>query len=180
MALLLRTTSIRLAAVSISMAASLRELGAAKTLFGSLVPSTLLVAVLCIHAVGNVLIRSYCARNAAREDQEDSSKFGPRNAKKKHTSTDELARDMGFRAYRNQALCAGVFAVMACLKLVSWTVKFDFGNIAGSIVDRVFAIPELTTPFVIAGLLFALNTKFLPAVITVTRSLDGADASVPD
>jgi hypothetical protein len=100
MVLALPTTSVRLAAVSISMAASLQELGAAKTLFASLAPSTPPVAVSGVLTVGNVVIWLCCARNAAREDQEDRSKFGPRNAKKQHTATDKLARNMAFRACR--------------------------------------------------------------------------------
>lgn len=34
--------------------------------------------------------------------------------------------------------------------------------------------------FVVAGLLFALNKKFLPDVIAAMQSLDGADAGIPD
>ena len=134
-------------------------------------PSALPVAVFGLLTILNFGIRSWCVREAEAEDQLDKERRGA--VANFSQETLDLTRDLGFRAFRNQALCAGSFAAMGLMELLSWAQRIDISDAAG-IVDRIFAIPQFATPFAITGLLFALNRKFLTAILSIIRSLGGS------
>ena len=166
-----RVSAISLAAITLSMAASLKEHGLGVKLLGRFAPSTVPGVVFGILVIGNFAVRAYCSREAAREDQIDDDESNRMGSKSKpNTPTFELARDMGFRAYRNQALCAGSFAALASLELAKWTlVAADSG-----IVDSVFSITDFLKPFAITSLLVILNKSFLRAFTAAMRTRGGA------
>mmetsp|Transcript_26214 Transcript_26214/g.58260 ORF Transcript_26214/g.58260 Transcript_26214/m.58260 type:complete len:495 (-) Transcript_26214:1999-3483(-) len=164
-------SAMSLAAISLSTAASLKEHGLGVELLGRFSPSAVPGVVFGVLVIANFAVRAYCSREAAREDQIDEDKSNRMGSKSKpDTPTFELARDMGFRAYRNQALCAGSFAALASMELAKWTLVAADSGIVGS----VFSITDFLTPFAITSLLMILNKSFLRALNAAMRTGGGA------
>ena len=144
--------ALSLGLVSLSMASSLHHQGA----FALGMSTSYFTGIfLFVLAIANGIIRAEC-RSAIND-------AGDIDNKSKETQSE--GGEMGYRAYRNQALCAGVFGIMSMLELIKWFIN---KNQAG-IVGRIFAIPDILTPATITTLLFALNKSFLPAYIAATR-----------
>lgn len=140
------TCALTLGLVSLSMASSLHQ---QRIGVGGFVGATM-----AILAIGNGIIRSSCRSDMANVLDKNKSK-GAQND----------GREMGYRAYRNQGLCAGVFCIMSGIELMKWISN---KNQAG-IIGRIFAIPDVLTTATITTLLLALNKCFLPAFIAATR-----------
>ena len=147
--------ALSLGLVSLSMASSLHHQGA----FAQGLSTPYFTGIfLFVLAIANGIIRADCRSTIndalANEDIDNKSK-----------ETQSEGRDKGYRAYRNQALCAGVFGIMSMLELIKWLINTNQAGIVG----RIFAIPDILTPATITTLLFALNKSFLPAYIVATR-----------
>eukprot|EP00563_Minutocellus_polymorphus_P019099 CAMPEP_0197717450 /NCGR_PEP_ID=MMETSP1434-20131217/1978_1 /TAXON_ID=265543 /ORGANISM="Minutocellus polymorphus, Strain CCMP3303" /LENGTH=382 /DNA_ID=CAMNT_0043301979 /DNA_START=119 /DNA_END=1267 /DNA_ORIENTATION=- len=151
-----RSCALSLGLVSLSMATSLHQQGGVALRIGA---GSFVVVVLAVLALGNGIIRHYC-----------STKIKALTVPGDNTSSRSEARELGYRAYRNQALCAGVFAIMSAIEFIKWVAN----KAEAGIVGRVFAIPDFLTPAAITTLLFALNKSFLPAFVVATRAGVGA------
>ena len=147
--------ALSLGLVSLSMASSLHHQGAFAL---GMSTSYFTGTFLSVLAIANGIIRAEC-----RSTINDALAKGDIDNKSKETQNE--GREMGYRAYRNQALCAGGFGIMSMLELVKWLINKDQAGIVG----RIFAIPDILTPASITTLLFALNKSFLPAYIAATR-----------
>ena len=150
-----RRCGTSLGLVSLSMAASLHQQGVVALRSGSL-----LVIALAVLGVGNWIIRLRCS----------SKMKAALAAAGDNKSSQNEAQLMGYRAYRNQALCAGVFAIMSGIKFIKWVAN----KAEAGIVGRAFAVPDFLEPAVITFLLFTLNKSFLTAFIVATRGNRGA------
>ena len=159
MAKLWKTCALSLGLVSISMASSLYQ--QSDTGFGPGLPSFVGIAIGSL-AFANGIIRVNCRSNMKKALAKDEA-----------PEVQNEGREMGYRAYRNQALCAGVFGIMTAIELAKWLAN----KAQAGIVARIFAIPDILTPATITTLLFTLNKRFLSAFIAATRTgKDGATA----
>jgi len=152
-----RRCALSLGLVALSMAATLHQQGVVTLRIGA---GSFLVVALAVLGVGNGIIRLRCSTKmkAALAVAGDNQ------------STQNEAQLMGYRAYRNQALCAGVFASMSGINFIKWVANKAEAGIGG----RAFAMPDFLEPAVITFLLFALNKSFLTAFIVATRENRGA------
>ena len=151
-----RRCGASLGLVSLSMAASLHQQGVVTL---GMRGGSFLAIALAVLGVGNGIVRLRCSTKmkAALAVAGDNK------------STQNEAQLMGYRAYRNQALCAGVFAIMSGIKFIKWVAN----KAEAGIVGRAFAMPDFLEPAVITFLLFTLNKSFLTAFIVATREKRG-------
>jgi len=138
---------------------------------------------------GCIATNAYCKTNAISQDRADDGRISMHQQKsKKNVVFYASNRRLGYRAYRNQALCVWSFGLTAVMELLKWvadatatTTDYDDdddgnrrGIVACIIVGRLLSISDVIGPFVIAWLLFGLNKSFLRAVIVRLRD-DGSE-----
>lgn len=156
---------------------------------GVVTPSKLSAAVATVLAIGAVAMHGRCERTADTEFRAFVEKHGIDPGKLSLSSVVgngdkpimfDTVRAMGFRAYRNQALCGGSIAIMACLQLARWIVSIPLPLSIVGFVPHVFGVFEFLTPFAITALLFALNKALLRAAITITEISSSSSSAAAD
>ncbi|KAL7544985.1 hypothetical protein ACHAWF_008350 [Thalassiosira exigua] len=118
--------------------------------------------------VSRVGIRVYCERLAILEDSSDNKRISLHQQKSKSDVKFASSRELAYRAYLNQALCAGAFALTAVMELLRWIVDAESG-----IIGRILSISDVLAPFVMAMLLITLNKSFLRTAIVRLRDNEG-------
>ena len=166
-------TALNLALVAVSIGATLPAMmkdndGPFKFMLDGVSSRHLIAGVVGVLAVVRLVIRDTCAKTATREKNaydEEMANIGQQEFQPspKHA----MLREAGYRAYVNQAQCAGSFGVMTFLELVKWIVSIEVG--VGGLIGHLFSVSDVLTPFAITVLLFALNKALLRAAIAEVR-----------
>merc|ERR1719491_550960 len=139
--------------------------GVFQFLWNMISPTQSSLVVVGIIAMNSIIILGRCKKKAVEEVRAYKEKHGIKEKQELKINVTmpklDMVRTSGFRAYRNQALCAGSFAVVASLELTEWIVSFD-----GGIIGHVLLLRNILAHFAIGAFLFTLNRAMIPAVIS--------------
>jgi len=176
--------AFNLAFVSVFMAASLPVYGfdgPFQFMLEKVSPKQLSMGVVGILGIVSIVILGRCEKRAIKEGRAyREKKYGVQQETQLPTTPKfDKVRQAGFRAYCNQALCAGSFGVMATVEWIRWIVSIKLHIGGGSIIGHMFSVSDFITPFVITALLVTLNRAFVRAAIAEivgdSAKVDGDD-----
>ena len=141
--------------------------------------SFLLGFIIC----GGMLIQNQCRISADREIDAYRKEHGINKLIQPDTETRlsrQRVRQVGFRAYRNMALCSGSFFLSSIVKFIKWLISFDYHNIGKSmILNQIFGVSSFLTPFIMSILMYKLTVCWVKAAISEVLS-DSDSETVAD
>ena len=135
---------------------------------------------------GGVLIQNNCRISADREIESYRREHGININKHSHSDTEtrlsrQRVRQVGFRAYRNMALCSGSFFLSSIIKFIKWLISFDYHNNEKSmIVNQIFGVSTFLTPFIMSILMYKLTVSWVKAAISEVFHDTSSDNTVVD
>jgi len=121
---------------------------------------------------GGILIQHNCRKSADREI--DAYSYRREHINNRHSQSDreirlsrQRVRQVGFRAYRNMALCSGSFFLSSIVKFIKWLISFDYHNNDKSMIaNQVFGVSSFLTPFIMSILMYKLMVSWVKAAIS--------------
>ena len=127
--------------------------------------SFLLGFIIC----GGMLIQNQCRISADREIDAYRKEHGINKLIQPDTETRlsrQRVRQVGFRAYRNMALCSGSFFLSSIVKFIKWLISYDYHNNNKSIANQIFGVSSFLTPFIMSILMYKLAVSWVKAAIS--------------
>ena len=122
---------------------------------------------------GGILIQNDCRISADREIESYRREHGINNSRHSQPDTEtRLSRQrvgqVGFRAYRNMALCSGLFFLSSIVKFIKWFISYDYhnNNTKSMIANQIFGVSSFLTPFIMSILMYKLTISWVKAAIS--------------
>jgi len=131
---------------------------------------------------GGILIQNNCRLSADREIESYRREHGINNNQQTQPNTEKrLSRQrvgkVGFRAYRNMALCSGSFFLSSIVKFIKWLISYDYQK-KGSIANQIFGVSSFLTPFIMSILMYKLTVCWVKAAISEVFNDSDSDTVV--
>jgi len=134
---------------------------------------------------GGILIGNECRTSADREIDAYRREHGIDNNNEYTQLANEtrLSRQrvgqVGFRAYRNMALCSGSFFLSSIVKLIKWFISYDYHNNKKSMIaNQIFGVSSFLTPFIMSILMYKLTVSWVKAAISEVLHDSDSDTAV--